>query len=130
MTHENLLALHEDVSHHCRIIMAKKNRDYTGGSEASDPFANFVSSRSIGIHPVKGILLRCQDKIQRLNTFCNDGKLSVDNESAEDACKDLLNYAVLMLAIIEDEGMCCQGGVPAPSNPQPKEDYYEIACSL
>jgi hypothetical protein len=110
----------------CRLIMAQKNRDYTGGSEASDPFANFVSSRSIGIHPVKGILLRCQDKIQRLNTFCNDGKLSVENESAEDACRDLLNYAVLMSAIIEDEGMCCQGGVPAPANPQPKEDYYDV----
>jgi len=28
-----------------------------------------------------------------------------------------------MLAIIEDESMCCQGGTPLPSDPQPKEDY-------
>jgi len=103
MTHEELLQLHMQHTDHCRSIMERKNKDYTGGEEATDPFANFRAAKTIGLHPVKGILLRMQDKIQRLNTFTNDGKLSVENESATDACHDMINYAVLILGLIEDE---------------------------
>ena len=103
MTHEELLELHRRHSDHCRCIMERKNKDYTGGEKAKDPFANFRAAETIGIHPIKGILLRMQDKIQRLNTFANDGKLSVENESSTDACHDLINYAILILGLIEDD---------------------------
>ena len=103
MTHEELLELHYVTSVRCRRIMESKNKDYTGGSEACDPFANFRASETVGIHPIKGILLRMQDKIQRINSFANDGKLTVKEESVNDACEDIVNYAILIKAIASEE---------------------------
>jgi hypothetical protein len=46
-----------------------------------------------------------QDKIQRINSFANDGKLTVKEESVNDACEDIVNYAILIKAIAsEDQG--------------------------
>lgn len=83
--------------------MAKKNSDYTGGSQATDIFANFNSSKILNIHPVQGLLLRLIDKVQRIRSFTNDKKLSVPDESVDDACEDIVNYAILAKAMLIEE---------------------------
>ena len=83
--------------------MEKKNSDYTGGRGATDPFANFNASKILNIHPVQGLLLRVIDKIQRIRSFTNDRELSVPNETVEDACDDIVNYAILAKAMLMEE---------------------------
>ena len=83
--------------------MGKKNSDYTGGEKATDIFANFKAAKVLDIHPVKGILMRMMDKIQRIQSFTNDRKLQVPNESVDDACEDIINYAILAKAMLTEE---------------------------
>jgi len=83
--------------------MEVKNNDYTGGKEADDVFANFNCSTILGVHPVTGIMMRVMDKIQRIKTFTNDGQLSVAGESVDDACEDIINYAILAKAMLRQE---------------------------
>ena len=85
MNINELLEIHEDTCSKCKSIMVKKNNDYTGGKTATDIFANFNSVKILGMHPVKGLLIRVIDKIQRINSFANDEKLSVSDETVEDA---------------------------------------------
>tara|TARA_R100001509_G_scaffold139154_1_gene93534 strand:- start:1472 stop:1933 length:462 start_codon:yes stop_codon:yes gene_type:complete len=103
MTSKELLQLHDDTCKSCRDIMLKKNNDYTGGKKATDIFANFNSSKILDIHPVQGLLLRVIDKVQRIRSFTNDKELSVPNETVEDACDDIVNYAILAKAMLLDE---------------------------
>ena len=103
MTIEDLLELHEETCDKCRVIMQKKNSDYTGGKGATDPFANFNASKILDIHPVQGLLLRVIDKIKRIYSFTNDSELSVPNETVEDACDDIVNYAILAKAMLMEE---------------------------
>ena len=103
MTAKELLQLHDETCKTCRVIMEKKNSDYTGGRGATDPFANFNASKILNIHPVQGLLLRVIDKIQRIRSFTNDKELSVSNETVEDACDDIVNYAILAKAMLMEE---------------------------
>ena len=103
MNINELLEIHEDTCSKCKSIMVKKNNDYTGGKTDNDIFANFNSSKIIGLHPVKGLLIRVIDKIQRINSFTNDKELSVPNETVEDACDDIINYAILAKAMLIEE---------------------------
>jgi hypothetical protein len=103
MTIKELLELHDKTCKSCKEIMGKKNSDYTGGERATDIFANFKASKVLDIHPVKGILMRMMDKIQRIQSFTNDHKLQVPNESVDDACEDIINYAILALAMLKEE---------------------------
>lgn len=100
MTKEELLQLHEDTCNYCRSIMKAKNTDYTGGSD--DPFANFRISEAFGVHPVIGILMRLSDKMQRIKAFVANGKMAVAAESADDACDDIINYAVLIKGMFHE----------------------------
>ena len=103
MNTKELLKLHDDTCKACRVIMQKKNSDYTGGKGATDPFDNFNASKILDIHPVQGLLLRVIDKIKRIYSFTNDSELSVPNETVEDACDDIVNYAILAKAMLLEE---------------------------
>ena len=103
MNTEQLLNLHDETCSKCKEIMKKKNSDYTGGKNATDVFANFNSSVILDIHPVQGLLLRLIDKIQRIRSFTNDKQLQVSNESVDDACEDIINYAILAKAMLIEE---------------------------
>ena len=103
MNSKELLDLHDATCRECKDIMRTKNSDYTGGKGATDPFANFKSSVVIGIHPVHGLLMRVLDKIQRIRSFVNDKELQVPDESVEDACHDIINYAILAKAMLREE---------------------------
>jgi hypothetical protein len=95
MTRDDLLELHEDTCERCREMMKAKNQDYAGGS-GDDPFANFRTAKAIGVDPAKGILMRMLDKVKRVQSFVERGNLKVEDEPVEDACDDLVNYAILL----------------------------------
>ena len=103
MDTKELLQLHDDTCNACRAIMQQKNSAYTGGKGATDVFANFNASKILNIHPVQGLLLRVIDKIQRIRSFTNDKELLVPNETVEDACDDIVNYAILAKAMLMEE---------------------------
>tara|TARA_R100001463_G_scaffold79948_1_gene134390 strand:- start:223 stop:555 length:333 start_codon:yes stop_codon:yes gene_type:complete len=103
MNTEELLAIHEETCTAAQDIMRRKNSDYTGGSKATDALANFKASLALNLHPVTGLLLRVQDKIMRIRSFVADGELRVMNESVEDACDDIVNYAILCKALLREE---------------------------
>ena len=103
MNTEELLRLHDETCKKCRVIMQEKNSDYTGGKNATDIFANFNSSKILDINPVQGLLLRLIDKVQRIRSFTNDKQLQVSNESVDDACEDIINYAILAKAMLIEE---------------------------
>lgn len=103
MKTDDLLEIHKETCDAAQEIMRQKNSDYTGGSEATDALANFKASLSLNLHPVTGLLLRVQDKIMRIRSFVADGELRVMNESVEDACDDIVNYAILCKALLREE---------------------------
>lgn len=83
--------------------MARKNHDYSGAS-GNTPFANFQACEDLGLADAKtGILIRVLDKIQRIKTYIQSGTLSVENESAEDACHDCINYFILLGGMIAEK---------------------------
>jgi len=102
MTKEEFWEFHKDFTDNMLRISKKKGHDYTGGN--SDPFANFTAVEKLGICSTElGFLTRMQDKIMRLSTFANQGKLVVENESFEDACSDIANYAILLAGYIKSK---------------------------
>ncbi len=98
-----LVDLHEEMTSRCLETMIKKNNDYANPEHANNPFANFDASRVFGIHPAMGILLRVQDKLKRIESFVRNGNLSVSEESWMDSCEDVINYMVLIAAILKRE---------------------------
>jgi hypothetical protein len=101
MTTKQLLELHDKTCGICREVMSAKNTDYCGGS--NDPFANFRISEVLGVHPAIGIMMRMTDKMQRIRSFVQNGTLAVKTESFEDACEDLVNYAILLKGYLLEE---------------------------
>jgi hypothetical protein len=98
MTRDELFAFHKQMTRDAFDIMVVKNSDYGAPEEAGgDPFANF---RADGLY---GFVVRMGDKLSRLRTFTQRGSLKVQDESATDSLRDLLNYAVLMAAYIEEQ---------------------------
>ena len=100
---KELLKIHDETCDKCKGIMQRKNSDYTGGKKATDVFANFNSSKILNINPVQGLLLRVIDKIKRIYSFTNDKQLQVSDESVDDACEDIVNYAILAKAMLIEE---------------------------
>jgi len=101
MTRDQLLDLHKDTCERCREVMKRKNRDYAGES-GGDPFANFRTAEAFGVDPAKGILIRMLDKMRRVQSFVERGDLNVKGEPVEDACDDLVNYAILLKGELSD----------------------------
>lgn len=79
-------------------IIGRKNRDY-GDHKNSDPFGNFNR------HGLKGFLVRIDDKLARLNTFCDSGRLTVIDESVLDTIIDAANYLAIMAAYIYSKNL-------------------------
>lgn len=83
------------------VTLRKKNHDYTGAS--GDPFANFRLSELEGVDPRTGVMIRVQDKMQRLRTAIKRGHLQVDNEGWQDAIKDIIGYMTLLYGLFEEQ---------------------------
>jgi hypothetical protein len=95
-----LLQKGESLMQEARELMLRKNHDYTSGS--GDPYANFRTASSFGVHPAVGIVIRVGDKLQRIRTFAERGGLAVGDEGVRDACLDVINYAVLVYGLLTE----------------------------
>lgn len=83
--------------------MAVKNHDYAG-ADGKTPFSNFQVVEQFGVCTTEqGFLVRMLDKMKRLTTYAQSGELKVPGEGAKDACLDILNYAILLAAYIEEK---------------------------
>lgn len=110
MNQDDYIEFHKAFCERAHILTVAKNEDYSRpSSRAHDPLAvfhNFLHSERLGLCTAEqGILVRMSDKIARLSNLVNPGhKLGVKTESLEDSCLDLINYSVLLAAIIKAKG--------------------------
>lgn len=82
-----------------RALHLSKSQDY--GSE-SDPLANIrQGAEFVNIEPWRGCMVRIADKVQRLRTFCQTGRLV--HEGVRDTLLDLSAYSLLAIVLF-DEG--------------------------
>ena len=103
MTRDELLRYHSEICRSAQELMALKNRDYAG-QEGNEPFANFTRVESMGICSTEqGFMTRVTDKMSRLSSFLNSGKMHVEDESFRDTIVDVINYMVLLSAYIQDK---------------------------
>jgi hypothetical protein len=102
MTRDELFKLHEDMCCSALELMKKKNADYAGGG--NDPFANFRRAEALGVCTTEqAFLVRMTDKMSRLSSFAQKGKLVVEDETVHDTLQDLINYSVLLAAYIKSK---------------------------
>lgn len=98
---KRLMNNHKKLCEKARDIMILKNHDYSDGD---DPFLNFTRIERMGITSVaSGFLVRIIDKISRLITFTNTGKLEAKDEGVEDAFIDIINYCILMHSYLKEQ---------------------------
>lgn len=100
MTSAEFLELVKATNQKMEHILAAKNADYTAGSEA---FANFESAKEWGLEPLIGLMLRMDDKRQRVKSYIVNRELQVQNESLEDAFLDIMGYCHLALGMIRSK---------------------------
>lgn len=84
----------------CVEKIVNKNHDYAG---KDDFYRNFRKSESVDIPAWKGIFVRFQDKVSRIEGFIKTGVLKVSDESILDTCVDAANYILLMYACYADD---------------------------
>lgn len=75
-------------------MRTNKNHDYAG---AIDAFTNFRTFGSFGV------LVRISDKFSRLKTFYEQKELKVHDETISDTMNDLINYAIFLKILWEQE---------------------------
>jgi hypothetical protein len=100
MNINDIIQILDDTTKELSATLKKKSSDYTGGEKSVDPFANFRATEVLGVDPVIGIMMRIMDKIQRIRSFVNDGRLKVSNESVYDAFDDIIGYTILAKAMM------------------------------
>jgi len=113
MTKAEYMKFHQDCANKLVEITKKKNSDYTGISD--DPFANFRKRGELGF------LTRMDDKFSRLESFIEKGSFQVADESFEDTCLDLANYAILLAGFVrarKAEGKDYSKSIVTPSASQ------------
>ena len=54
-------------------------------------------------------MVRLTDKMSRLSSFIESGKLHVSNETVMDTCVDVINYMVLLSAYLKEKESLSNG---------------------
>ena len=78
-------------------LHARKGADYGRGK---DVFANIRASEDFGVPPWVGAMVRANDKVQRIKSYCLNGSLA--NEGLEDSLIDLACYAIIALILFRE----------------------------
>lgn len=92
-----LFALHAGMCARGLELMKRKNADYS----KADPLGNFMVAESLqACSAENGIIVRMSDKLSRLVSILSKGTQEVKDESVEDTIIDIINYAVLLRAVI------------------------------
>jgi len=103
LTRDELLRFHEQLCKEGRDLMNLKNRDYAG-NHGTEPFANFTRCEAMGICDTEqGFMVRITDKMSRLSSFLDSGKMHVKDESFKDTVIDVINYMVLLAAYTKEK---------------------------
>ncbi len=71
-----------------------KGHDYSGTEDTFDNLREFGS---------RGVLVRIGDKFKRLKHFYSQGELSVKDETVLDTMRDLINYALFLFILHQQE---------------------------
>jgi len=79
--------------------MKAKNADY---SDEEDALANFGASEVVGVEAERSVLIRFIDKFKRIESFIDRGDLKVEDEPVDDALHGVINYMVLLKALIQE----------------------------
>lgn len=107
MTKEEYFALAEKELAGILELIKRKGNDYSGGSE--DVLENFKLAEKLGLAKAEvGLLLRMMDKIQRVKSFVTKGELKVENESAADAARDIIGYALALIGLMHEPKVSMQ----------------------
>lgn len=99
MTRDELFLMHITTCENALETMKAKNQDY---SASKDPFGNFRVSESFGVPAEIGIIIRTTDKLKRMESFVRRGTLAVKDESIDDTIEDVINYMILLKAMLFD----------------------------
>lgn len=125
MNRQQLFAFHTEMTNAALTLMRKKNADYAGGDKTGDdnPFLNFTRCEAVNVCSAEtGILTRMLDKFARLATFTNTRSLQVKDEAVHDTCLDLVNYAILFMALVEHRSApAASPSLPVIHSPPEKE---------
>jgi hypothetical protein len=95
VTSEDLETFHIHTCTKALDLMVKKNSDY---ATSDDPFANFKLFEN---EALLGIVIRLGDKLRRLYKAASGG--SMENETIEDTVLDIINYAIIFKAMLEEK---------------------------
>ena len=95
MNRDELLALHASITSTARELMARKSHDYGGHDVMGN--LRLIEQLFPSLTTEVGILIRMGDKLSRLAVLSTEDAL-VKDESIQDTCQDLINYAVLFIA--------------------------------
>lgn len=79
-------------------IVEKKNTDY---ATDIDPWKNFRFAQMVGVPVDRAILVRMSDKLARISNTLDKGTKVLD-ETTEDTLLDLINYAAILKAYLEN----------------------------
>jgi len=97
-TVDDLIRILQGTTTKLEKTLKDKSHDYTSANE--DALSNFRSAKIIGVDPMKGLLIRVMDKISRIRTFIEKGRLKVTDESAIDAVDDIIGYMILLKGLM------------------------------
>lgn len=124
---DQLLEFHNTFSSVARDLMKRKNADYTDSCKGGNPFLNFTRCESMGICSVEqGFLVRLTDKMSRISTFINSGRLEVSDESVADTILDAVNYLILLAAYTSSQKTTEQESTGGDEWPPSQELPIEI----
>lgn len=101
MNKSQYLNLVDETLETVRTVIHQKNNDYTAGTD--DPFSNFRLATLEGVDPEVGLMIRTQDKMQRIRTFLHSGSLMVEGESYEDAIHDIIGYMLILKGLLTEQ---------------------------
>ena len=100
MNYEELFAMAKMDLDRCLATLERKSHDYANDGDVLKNFKE--SSKIASITPVQSILVLVGTKISRLTELVTTEKIS-KNESVEDTILDLINYLLLLKAMIEEQ---------------------------
>lgn len=92
-----LFDLHAETCATGLELMKRKNADYS----KADPLGNFFVAESLQACSAEaGIIVRMSDKLSRLVSILSKGECQIKDESVDDTIIDIVNYSVLLRAVI------------------------------
>lgn len=100
MTNKDFYELMQSVFEKCAAISKAKGHDYTKGS--SDALANFKEAgKDIGVGPIPVCWIFMNKHYQAITNYVKSNGQS-ESEPISERIKDLINYLVLLQALINE----------------------------